>query len=52
MAKFKVTMTVVSKYGIHKLEQIAVCDSKRDVIKFYELDEPDILDYKIEKIED
>ena len=52
MAKFKVTMTEVSKYGMHKLEQIAVCDSERDVIKFYGLDEPDIFDYKIEKLED
>lgn len=52
MAKFKVTMTEVSKYGMHKLEQIAVCDSERDVIKFYGLHEPDILNYKIEKLED
>ena len=52
MAKFKVTMTEVSKYGMHTLEQIAVCDSERDVIKFYGLHEPDILNYKIEKLED
>ena len=52
MAKFKVTMTEVSKYGMHKLEQVAVCDNERDVIKFYGLHEPDILNYKIEKIED
>ena len=52
MAKYKVTMTEVSKYGMRKLEQIAVCDSERDVIKFYGLHEPDILNYKIEKLED
>lgn len=52
MAKFKVTMTEISRFGVHTLEQTAVCDSERDVIKFYGLDEHDILDYKIEKIED
>ena len=52
MAKYKVTITEVSKYGMRKLEQIAVCESERDVIKFYGLHEPDILNYKIEKLED
>ena len=52
MAKFKVTMTEISRFGVHTMEQIAVCESERDVIKFYGLDEHDILDYKIEKLED
>ena len=52
MAKFKVTMTEINRFGVHTLEQTAVCDSERDVIKFYGLDEHDILSYKIEKLED
>lgn len=52
MAKFKVTMTEISRFGVHTLEQTAVCESERDVIKFYGLDEPDILSYNIERIED
>lgn len=52
MAKFKVTMTEISRFGVHTLEQTAVCDSEKDVIKFYGLREPDILKYTIEKLED
>ena len=52
MAKFKVTMTEISRFGVHILEQTAVCESEREVIKFYGLDEPDILSYNIERIED
>ena len=52
MAKFKVTMTEISRFGVHTLEQIAVCESERDVIKFYGLDEPHISDHKIETISD
>ena len=62
MAKYKVTMTEVSKYGMRKLEQVAVCDSERDTIKLYEyhmktlelygLHNPDVINYKIEKLKD
>ena len=52
MAKFRVTMTEISRFGVHTLEQTAVCESEREVIKIYGLDEPDILSYNIERIED
>ena len=52
MAKFKVTMTEISRFGVHILEQTAVCESEREVIKIYGLDEPGILSYNIERIED
>lgn len=52
MAKFKVTMTEISRFGVHTLEQTTVCESERDVIKIYGLDESDILSYNIERIED
>ena len=61
MAKYKVTMTAVSESGKRRLEQCAVCDSERDVIKLYEyhmntldlygLYDPDTINYKIEKLE-
>lgn len=52
MAKFKVTMTEINRFGVHTLEQTAICSNEREVIKWYGLEEPDILSYKIEKISD
>ena len=49
--KFKVIMHERQSDGsVRELNQIAVCESETDVIKFYGLDEPDIVDYKIERI--
>ena len=48
--RYKVTMSERQKDGsIRTLTQYAVCGSVQEVIKFYGLDEPDIVDYKIEK---
>ena len=62
MARYKVTMTAVSDFGKRTLEQCVVCDSERDTIKLYEyhmktlelygLHDPDLINYKIEKLED
>ena len=62
MAKYKITMTAVSDFGKRSLEQCAVCDCERDVIKLFEyhmktlnlygLYDPDTINYKIEKLED
>ena len=62
MAKYKVTMTAVSESGKRSLEQCAVCDSETDVIRLYNyhmktlelygIVNLEVLNYKIEKIED
>ena len=50
MATFKVTMRERAADGtIHELEQTAICESEKQVIDFYGLNEPDIVNYKIEK---
>lgn len=47
--KFKVTMQERQKDGsIHTIEQTAVCQTRQQVIGWYGLNEPDIVDYKIE----
>ena len=49
--KFKVTMRERQKDGsVRELIQMAVCESEADVIKFYGLNAPDIVDCKIERI--
>ena len=48
---YKVTMNERQKDGsIRTLTQTAVCPSRKDVIKWYGLEEPDIVSYKIEEI--
>ena len=50
MATFKVTMRERAADGtVHELKQTAICESEKQVIDFYGLNEPDIVNYKIEK---
>lgn len=35
---------------IHTIEQTAICESLQQVVDFYGLNEPDIVDYKIEAL--
>lgn len=48
--KFKVTMVERQKDGsTHTIEQTAVCSTRKQVIEWYGLNEPDIVSYKIEE---
>jgi hypothetical protein len=47
---FKVTMTEIGRFGVHTFTQECFVPTRAEVIKIYGLDEPDILDYKIEEI--
>ncbi len=50
MATFKVTMVERQKDGsTHTIEQTAVCSTRKQVIEWYGLNEPDIVSYKIEE---
>lgn len=50
MRTFKVTMSERQRDGsIRIIEQTAVCDNAQDVIRWYGLEEPDIVDYTIEE---
>ena len=50
MKKFKVRMVERQKDGTTRtLNQIAVCESRQQVIEWYGLEEPDIVDYDIEE---
>ena len=50
MRTFEVTMEERGKDGkVRTLTQTAVCESRKQVIEFYGLNEPDILSYKIEE---
>lgn len=52
MTKYKVTMKEMGKDGeVRTIQQTAVCNSEREVIEWYGLNEPDIIDYKIEVAE-
>lgn len=52
MAKFKVTMVERQKDGsTHTIEQYAVCSTRQQVVDWYGLNEPDIVDYTIEVVE-
>lgn len=51
MTKFKVTMVESRNGSTHTLEQIAICESRQQVIDFYGLNEPDIISYRIEVVE-
>lgn len=49
MPKFKVTMRERQKDGsIRTITQTAVCQTEQQVVDFYGLKEPDIIDYSIE----
>lgn len=50
MKTFEVTMQERGNDGVVRtLTQTAVCESRKQVIEWYGLNEPDILSYKIEK---
>lgn len=51
MATFIVTMKERGADGrIHTLEQTAVCKDRRQVIDWYGLNEPDIIEYNIQEV--
>lgn len=50
MKTFKVTMKERGKDGVVRtIKQTAVCESREQVIKFYGLNEPDIVLYNIKE---
>ena len=50
--KFKVTMVERQKDGSTRtIVQTAICDSRKRVIEWYGLNEPDIVSYEIEEVE-
>lgn len=50
MATFKITMQERGKDGvIRTIKQTAVCETEQQVVDWYGLKEPDILDFKIER---
>ena len=52
MATFEVTMKERGKDGVVRtLKQTAVCQTEQQVIDWYGLKKPDILEYKIQKFE-
>ena len=52
MHTYKVTMQELGPDGkIRTLETTAFCEDRSDVIKFYGLNQPDIIDYDIEEVE-
>jgi len=38
--------------SIHTLKQMAICESRQELIKWYGLDQPDIVSYTIEEVAD
>ena len=51
MKTFEVTMEECGKDGVVRaIKQTAVCESREQVIKFYGLNEPDILSYNIKEV--
>ena len=51
MNTYKITMNERQKDGsVRTLTQTAVCQSMKEAIEWYGLDEPDIVYYKIEEI--
>lgn len=50
--KFKITMRELQRNGTERIiEQYADAPSRQAVIDWYGLDEPDIIEYKIEKLD-
>ena len=51
MKRFEITMKEMGKDGkIRTLTQTAICESRKQVIDFYGLDEPDIISYTIKEV--
>lgn len=51
MKKFEVIMEEIGRDGVVRtLTQTAVCETRRQVIEWYGLEEPDILSYEIHEI--
>lgn len=51
MKVFEVTMKEAGRDGVVRtIEQTAICNSRREVIEFYGLNEPDIISYAIKEI--
>lgn len=51
MKKFEVTMTELGRDGkARTITQTAICRNKKEVVRFYGLDEPDIVSYSIKEI--
>ena len=51
MKTFKVTMQERGKDGvIRTITQTAVCESRKQVVDFYGLNEPDIVSYNIKEV--
>lgn len=50
MKHFRVTMKEVRGGEVRTLIQEAYCESRAQVIEFYGLNEPDIVDYKIKEL--
>ena len=52
MKKFEVKMKEAGRDGkVREITQMAFCESPRQVIEFYGLNEPDILSYSIREVE-
>lgn len=48
---FEVKMTEIGKDGkVRELTQRAYCENKQQVVNFFGLNNPDILDYTIEEV--
>ena len=51
MKTFKVTMQERGRDGkVHTINQTAVCESRKQVIEWYGLEESDIVSYNIEEV--
>lgn len=48
--KFKVTFTEKTPRGEETFIREAICENRQQVIEFYGLNEPDIVNYKIEAL--
>ena len=53
MATFKVKMKEIGRDGkVRTIEQLANCETRKQVIDWYGLKEPDIIEYTIDEIKD
>ena len=51
MKRFEITMKEMGKDGkVRTITQTALCESRKQVIDFYGLNEPDIISYSIKEI--
>lgn len=51
MKTFEVTMKERGRDGrVRTITQTAICSNKQEVVRFYGLDEPDIISYSIKEI--